>query len=160
METVSLTPDDFSLALHIASQREMDSLRRERTDRLWIKDNWVDELTPHLLGGIGEVAFAKWSDTFVRASVGQFSGMASDCSGNVEIRMRAKSYYDLILRENDPKDRRYVLVRGLPPNEVEIAGWCWGHEGMRDEFIANHGGYGKAWFVPAEKLRSMEEWER
>ena len=152
--SVTLSVDDYALALHIAHQRMMESLWNNRRDALFEKD-WVLAHRVHLLGGIGEGALAKWLDTYPRCSVRQFHGMDSDLSGSIEVRHRANPTHDLIIRSDDPEDRIYVLTRGLPPGEIEMGGWCWGYE-WKGKSLANHGDWGEATFVPSAQLHDME----
>lgn len=156
MPEVTLTPDDYSVVLHLSADRMIESLRAGRRDAVWDKDNWIHEYHIHILGAVGEIAFAKWIGEYPRFGVKQFSGMDSDHAGDIEIRHRSSRDYDLKITDKDDPKRKYVLTRGLPP-KIEIAGWSYGGEVMKDEFRANHGGYGECWFVPVEHLRTMEE---
>lgn len=158
MPEVTLTPDDYSVALHLATDRMVESLRNNRKDTLFEKD-WLHALSIHVLGAVGEIAFAKWMGDYPRFGVKQFSGMDSDHHGDIEIRHRSNRGWDLKIVDKDDPSRKYVLTRGLPP-VVEVAGWAYGHEVMSDEYRANHGGYGECWFVPCNRLRPMEEIKR
>lgn len=154
--TVELNADDFAMILHLAAQRSVESLRSNRTDRLFEK-NWLDAHKVHVLGALGEIAFAKWYGVYPGCRTMQFSGMAADVGEKYEIRHRYSNGHDLILREDTYPDRIYVLTRGVPP-VIEIAGWCHGYEFSGNvEFSANHGGHGDAIFVPAEKLHDPKE---
>ena len=73
-----------------------------------------------------------------------------------EVRTRSKEGYDLILRDDDPKDRIYFLVVGVCPN-YEIKGWIKGGEGMKSSFANNYGDFGKAYFVPEGSLNKIEQ---
>jgi len=152
---VLLSPDDYSIAVHLATERLMESLREGRRDTLFEK-NFLHALSIHVLGACGEIAYAKWAGEYPRFGVKQFSGMDADHGKDIEIRHRSSRSYDLKIVDKDDPARKYVLTRGLPPS-IEIAGWAYGHEVMRPEYRADHGGYGECWFVPVEALRRMEE---
>lgn len=157
MPTICLTADDFGVILHLAQERAIESLRANRKDALFEKD-WIEAHRIHVIGAVGEVAFAKWLGVYPSFSVRQFSGMMADVEAGCkyEIRHRLKTNHDLIIRDNDPADRVYILTRGCPP-EVEISGWCWGDEFVgRAEFTQDWGGHGRASFVPAQELHPME----
>ena len=150
-ETVSLSADDFGLCLHLASDRTVESLRANRKDAIFDKDH-IAAFNVHLLGAIGEVAFAKWLGVYPSWSCRQFKGMAADVGDRYEIRHRASKAHDLILRGGEPVDRVYVLTRGVPPEPIEVSGWTTGTEHRRDEFLMDYGSHGEAWFVPASQL--------
>ena len=156
MPTIRLSPDDFSVCLHLAQERAIESLRNDRKDALFEKD-WVEAHRIHVIGAVGEVAFAKWLGVYPSFGVRQFSGMMADIEAGCkyEVRHRLKTNHDLIIRDNDPADRVYILTRGCPP-EVEVAGWCWGGEFKgREDFTANWGSHGECLFVPAQELHDM-----
>jgi len=137
------------------------SLRANRKDALFEKD-WLDAHAVHVIGAIGEIAFAKWLGVYPSFGVRQFSGMMADIENGCkyEIRHRSDRKHALILRENDPPDRVYVLTRGKPP-KVEVAGWCWGSEfAGRVDLVANWGGHGTALFIESDLLHDMNSLPR
>src|SRR5512147_284763 len=103
MPTVHLSCDDFAVCLHLAQERAIESLRANRKDALFDKD-WIEAHKIHVLGAIGEVAFAKWLGVYPSFSVKQFSGMMADVENGCkyEIRHRKQLHHDLIIRDNDP----------------------------------------------------------
>jgi hypothetical protein len=50
-------------------------------------------------------------------------------------------------------------VTGVAPN-YRIHGWLYGHEGMKDRYLAGHGGREKAYFVPKRDLRPISNGDR
>lgn len=162
MPTITLTPDDLAVAFHLATDRLIESLRNGRRDSVWVKDNVIDEWTPHCLGACGEIAVSKMLWVYPRFGVKQFSGGESDLrmapSGlELEIRARSKPHYELKITKRDRPERAYVLVRGVPP-VLDVAGWCFGYDGMRTEYLRDYGNRGvEAYFVPDNVLRPMEE---
>lgn len=162
MPHIKIEPNDFAMALHVATDRMIESLHRDRKDILFDKP-WDHAFLIHLYGAVGEIAFAKWAWTYPKFSVCQFSGMDSDLSINrrkVEVRHRTKPYYELNIRDKDPKDRIYVLTRGLPP-DIDIVGWIIGEDVLsHPEWRKDHGGYGECWFVPDDCLRLMEDFKK
>ena len=159
MPVVTLTPDDWDIALRLASARAVESLRSDRQDAVWTKATWIDEHSPHLGGAIGEIAFAKWTDTYPTCTVRNFRGDRPDATYKgveVELRWRSKPWYELIVREHDSDDSAFVLMRGGPP-EVEVVGWTFGFDAKRPQFLQQHGSHASAYFVPDSELRQMEE---
>lgn len=151
---VTLNPNDFSVACHVAQQRCVNSLRDRRTDRLF-KKTWDEDLRTHVVGACGELAFSKWLGVYPGYGVEQFAGMEADVKKKYEIRTRTKEHYELIVHTNDPEDRIYVLVRGLPP-KFHVVGWIAGSSARRKDFLQDHGGYRPSYFVPDSFLHPME----
>ena len=111
----------------------------------------MEGLNIHLMGAIGEVACAKALNIFPSLRVNQFSGGAPDLLPDWEVRYRSKEDYDLIVRQRDDDDRRYILVRGQPP-VLDVVGWIRGGDAKRAEWLKNYKGLGSAYFVPADCL--------
>lgn len=157
MPVVTLTPEEFSMAIHVATDRAVESLRSDRQDRLYEK-TWPDAFAVHCTGAVGEIAFAKWAGVYVDFSCRRFSGDEPDIYYNgkpCEIRARTKPYYQLKIQKNDDPQRYYVLVRGAAP-DLDVVGWLKGEDGMREEWLAEHGNWSAAYFVPDESLLPME----
>jgi len=81
-----------------------------------------------------------------------------DIEPDWEVRQTGYENGHLIVRNNDPGDRRYILVTGTPPDLV-IRGWIWGHEAKQKRFSRNPGGYRKSWFVPQAELHPLDAGE-
>jgi hypothetical protein len=101
-------------------------------------------------GALGEIAVAKAIDRYWDMSVNTFK--RADIGEKIQVRTRSKHSYDLIIRDNDNPNHVYVLVTGVGP-EFYIRGWCYGHEGVKEEYASRYGGYDLAYFVPQSALR-------
>lgn len=108
----------------------------------------------HIEGALGEAAVAKALNTYNPLTVNTFKG--ADIGHKIQVRTRSQHGYDLIVRTDDSDDEVYVLVTGSCPSYI-IQGWCYGHEAKQPEHLANHGGRGEAWFVPASKLKPITD---
>jgi hypothetical protein len=102
---------------------------------------------------MGEKAVGKATNRYYLPTVNTFK------SGNDvqtwQVRTRSKSFHELYVRDSDPDDRPYILVKGSCPT-YDVVGWIWGHEARRPEWRKNHGGYGEAYFVPDAALHPMD----
>lgn len=162
MPTVTLSADDIAAALHLATDRLVDSLRNGRRDAVWEKSDTLAELQPHFIGACGELAVAKLLWLYPRFGVRQFSGGQADLKAapdgvDIEVRARTKPSYELKVTKKDVPERAYVLVRGLPPT-LDVVGWAWGCDVMKAEYLRDFGNRGvEAYFVPDKELRPMEE---
>lgn len=151
---VTLTVSEYGRAIFTGYERWSESVRSSRGDL--IRDRgWVVGLHAHVNGAVGELAVAKLLGIYPVLSVCQFSGMAADLGKNIEVRHRTKREYELMVRDKDPGDRKYVLTRGEPP-EIDVVGWMWGDDAKQDKYRANHGGFGEAYFVCDEDLYPVE----
>jgi hypothetical protein len=65
----------------------------------------------------------------------------------------------LVIRDNDPTDRRYILTY-VSRCSVKLLGWLEGYLALERGVRANPGGYKEAWFVSQDKLWDMESFER
>lgn len=152
---VSIDTIDFKAAINVATERTIQSILRNNKDSL-SKKNWIDNLTTHIVGCIGEIAVAKGLNIQWDRSVGTYKNQA-DLSGNIEVRHRSNPEFQLIVRDNDKDDSIYVLSRGMPPGAIEIVGWIYGHMAKKEEYKKDPGGYGRpAYFVPDNILQPME----
>lgn len=105
----------------------------------------------HKLGATGELAFAKLQQIYWPGHIGTFKTERD--VGRYEIRTRAETWQDLIIREDDV-EAPYVLM--IPTGRLSF--WCCG--GMRKREAASHPEWWKspndreeAWFVPQVALR-------
>jgi hypothetical protein len=151
MIAVQLTSSELMLAGVIGSARHTASLQRGREDQHGYagQDPWQI----HIEGAAGEIAFCKAFGIYWPASVNTFK--RADVPPDIQIKTRSKASYDLIVRRNDDPDYRYVLVTGTAP-AYQLRGWIWGREARQDEFLAEHGGREAAWFIPPDRLMTLE----
>lgn len=155
---IVITPDEFSLAIHVASSRQVAALKAQRREKRQggKRDrDWVDGLSGHLKGVIGEMSVAKALGLTFSGSVDTFRE-CPDIPEGLEVKHRAAPGWELILRPSDNVDAVYVLSRGLPPAAVEVAGWVSGKEAMVPSNWAEKHGVRPAWWVPDSSLRPIE----
>lgn len=146
---VSLEWFEVSRAALVGVSRNVEAMRKGCVNRLAINDEW----SAHILGALGEAAFAKATNRYWSGSVNTFK--AADVGDNIQIRTRSKHSYDLIVRDGDRDDDVYVLVTG-GPNDFTLHGWMRCGDAKRPQFKANYGNYGEAYFVPKSALHPMD----
>jgi hypothetical protein len=72
------------------------------------------------------------------------------------VRTRSRTDYDLIVRESDDPDQRYILVVGVAP-QFDVVGWIVASDArLHPEWRQSHGGREEAWFVPQLALNPIE----
>lgn len=155
---VTLRPEEFSLAIEVAKQRQVESLKLGLKDKkLGKPTGWRDGLGLHLYGATSELAVAKLLDRYWQAGVNQFSGMTPDVSSNIEVRFSTLENPKLIVRNGDPEDRIYVLVTGAPP-DMTVHGWIEGKAAKEmKQYYTDYNSVGKpAYFIPRHELKEMD----
>ena len=152
---ISISPDEFSLCVQVANARQTSSLKSKGRDSVFKKNGWLEELTPHIIGCVGEMAVAKALGISWTGSVDTFNTVA-DLGKNLQVRHRSNPNWDLIVRTNDKSDDIFVLSRGMPPGAVEVVGWIRGSEAKDDKWLKDVGGYGRpSYFIPAHALKEI-----
>lgn len=140
---------EVSRAALVGVARNVEAMRKGCVSRMPIGDEW----NAHILGALGEAAFAKATNRYWSGSVNTFK--AADVGDNIQIRTRSKASYDLIVRAGDKDDDVYVLVTGGPA-EFVLHGWIRCADAKRSEFKANYGMHGEAYFVPKSELQPID----
>lgn len=103
-------------------------------------------------GACGELAAARALGLYWSGAAGV--AKLPDVGGSVEVRTAAQGR--LILRPDDPDDRRFVLVIGRVPT-FDVCGWIYAGDGKRPEYAKAPNGRPPAWFVPRSRLRPITE---
>jgi hypothetical protein len=150
-DRVRLTWYEVAVAAHVGVQRQIEALARKLPDRHGrsAQPGWSD----HIEGACGELACAKVLGVYWNPSVNTFKR-----DGDVatyEVRTRLRDDYELLVRDDDPSDRNYVLVRGQAPC-FHVVGWLPGTEAKDPRWRKTHGGREPAFFVPDGDLFSTD----
>lgn len=150
MLEVTLTSYELAMAANAACLRNITANQRYK-QKTKMKGEWQ----AHIEGACGEVAVAKATGKYWGGSVNTFKNGGDIDSTGWEVRTRSEEHYDLIIREDDPDGRKFILVTGTSPT-FRIWGWIESREAKRPEWLKNYGGHGMAYFVPKQHLRGME----
>ena len=152
---VTLDENDIRMASWIAFNRGIDSLLKGMRNVNGGKD---DPFYRHVIGALGECAFAKAMGLYWDGSVGRFAGQGADV-GAFQIRTRSEAL-PLIIRPADADTDVFVLVhRGRDMKEWTLAGWMRGAEAKRCGILTNMQG-GQRYLVDADRLHKMADlWE-
>ena len=156
MIDIELTLPEFGQAVTTAWMRIMASAMQRLNHATTYQRTLVKRLEEEVVGACGEIAVGKYADKWFVPSVNTFHRVP-DCLQDVEV--RATAHFDtgrLIVRDNDSNDRRYVLAL-VEGQKVRLAGWIYGHEAKRSEWVQDPHGQRPAWFVPQGALRAMDE---
>jgi hypothetical protein len=134
------------MAVSIATQLEIGAKSDNRT---WIK--WFYD---EVIGVCGEIAVAKLGKFYFVPGLNEFDSVP-DVFRDVEVRSTDRDDGCLVIRDNDVLERRFILAI-VNDSDVVLAGWIYGTEGAKSEYLGNPNNNTPAWFVPINKLRPME----
>ncbi len=112
MIKVKLEANEVELALNIASKRYIGNLRMGKTFSYGYTKGIKSQLTDGVLGALGEVAYAKATNSFYNGSYSdnnQFY-LDSDFQNNIEIRTQEKKDYNFLLIRPGEKKGKYFLI--------------------------------------------------
>ena len=147
---ITLTGYEMFMAAMVGVRRQIEAMQNGLTSNVGFEGApW--EI--HIQGAAGEMAYAKFQDRYWSGSVNTFK-QGGDV-GDVQIRTRSKSDYDLLIRDGDRDDDYFVLVLGIAP-KFEIVGWIRAGDAKQPEYLKEHGGRPAAYFVPQPALRLFE----
>jgi hypothetical protein len=137
----------------IGVRQNVESVMRNRQQRY--ESGKDDRWRQNVEGLCGEVAVAKALNVYWEPKVNSFK-TRGDLAG-FEVRTRSRHDYELLVRDQDPDDRAYVLVTGVAPNFV-VRGWMLGKDAKQAQWRMDHGNAGQpAYFVPQMALRPIED---
>lgn len=120
--------------------------RRERRPEL------PDRIANDMNAALAELAVARVLGLPVPTSINTFHRLP-DLPPDIEVRSSVRADARLIIRDDDDRARRFVLVTGTAPT-LDIRGWIFGTEVVA-AWRADYGGHGEAWFVPTEALHDL-----
>jgi hypothetical protein len=152
---VHLTWHELTLAAHVGVRRHAEALRQQLPDAHGREghDGWSD----HIEGACGEMAAAKALGVYWTPTVNTFQ-IGGDV-GELQVRTRSKSDYELLVRDADKTGSIFILVRGLAP-VFDVVGWLRGGDAKRPEWRKGHGGRPPAYFVPDAALQPIDSLAR
>lgn len=147
---VSLSWHEVSFAAQVGITRQLHALRDSRPDAFGrgAEEGWSD----HIEGACGELAAAKALAIYWEPTVNTFK--TGGDVGRHQVRTRSRSDYQLLVRQSDPDDALFILVRGRAPS-LTVVGWMRGRDAKRAEWSKTHGGRPAAFFVPDDELQDI-----
>lgn len=156
--TIQLTPAELQVAAQVGIGRQYHSMLRGNRDIVNDK-GYLDAVSIHILGALGEAALAKHLGCWWSFSEGTY-GRQADLVQNIEARTRKDPRHDLIVRPDDRDDALFVLVTGQG-SSFTIVGYLRGSAAKQPQWLRDYGGHGKpAYFVPQAHLRGITTlWE-
>jgi hypothetical protein len=155
MTKISLKFQELDLAINTARLRMAVSIATKL--KFGAKSGnrtWIERFFDEVIGVCGEIAVAKLGKFYFIPGLNEFH-VVPDVFRDVEVRSTDRDDGCLVIRDNDVLGRRFILaiVNG---SDVVLAGWIYGTEGAKSEYLRNPNNHVPAWFIPINKLRPME----
>jgi len=160
MVEVSLDHYELLACSNLGLARAHQSILLRSQERL-AATSWIENLTKHVIGAMGERAVCKYLNLYNAGSINVWKGEpdihipTKFGMRKGEVRTRSVDKWDLILRDDDDPESIYFLCTGKGP-VIKIHGWILGRTGKKDKWVANHGYTKPAYFVPATELNNPE----
>ena len=150
MIEITLNSAELLVAAQVGSMRRVASMKRKLGVYLHSgKDNWAIDID----GAAAEMAVAKHLNVYWVPSVN--TGKSADV-GNFQVRSTEHEHGKLIIRENDAKNEKFILVIYKPPT-FKIVGWIYSDDAKTNKYWKEPDEIGVgAWWVPQSDLRPME----
>jgi hypothetical protein len=150
---VVLSAPEMYVAGLVANLRQIAALTKGSVDRFGAENG--DPWTLHRLGAFGELAVAKHLGIYWPASVNAAKN-EPDLPPDIQVRTRGHLFHDLIVRDDDRDDHRYVLVTGQAPNFM-VHGYIYGYEARVPTWRLDRGGRGApCYWVPQSALHRFD----
>jgi len=119
-----------------------------------------EALRVHTLGAGGEMAVA----SFLGMKDKVFSDVVAkrgscDLPPDIDVKTRAKHYYDLICQLDETPDKTLVLVT-VQNKQVILHGWAKAYEAMQEQWKREYVKGRACYFLPKENLRPIQSLKR
>ena len=149
-----LTDDDISLVAKAVTQRIVISAELGLNHATTYQRDIVTRVREESVGAAAELAWAKINGREWHAPINEFHQIPDD--GINEVRATEHPRGGLIIRDNDPDDRRYIFAT-LNGRSVVFHGWEYGLNVKVDSNLWNPHGRRLAWRLDRLKLRPLHE---
>ena len=122
---VKLTPFEVELAFENSTRRYISNLKQGKGFSYGYTGGFEQTVTDSVLGSLGEIAWAKASNTFFNNSYSDSYARYtdSDFQNNIEIRTQNKKDYNFLLIRPGEKKGKYILVVHDGKFNFSMMGW-------------------------------------
>ena len=166
MIKIKLEPNEVELALNIAAKRYIGNLRMGKSFSYGHSGGFKITINDGILGALGEVAYAKGTNSFYNGSYSDNKQFYSDSDfqNNIEIRSQEKKSYNFLLIRPGEKKGKYIII--IKDNNEDfnfsIMGSFIYNDDLPPEKLSNFGYQDRpaAYKIELKELKSMEEDDR
>ena len=163
MIKVKLAPNEVELALNVAAKRYIGNLRMGKSFSYGHSGGFKRTISDGILGALGEVAYAKATNSFYNGSYSDDNQFYSDSDfqNNIEIRTQEKKSYNFLLIRPGEKKGTYILI--IKENNEDfnfsVMGSFIYNDDLPPEKLSNFGYQDRpaAYKIELKELKPMEE---
>ena len=152
-----LSPSEKSLAIIEGERRQEMNAQQGKIGRDRGPTKGRDALRVHVLGAGGEMAVASYLGLkeFVFKEKEAKRG-SYDLPPDIDVKTRAKHYYDLACFLDESPEKTLVLVT-IEHQEIRLHGWIKAGQAKQPQWRKSYVSGRVSYFVPKEALHPMEE---
>jgi len=159
INTVILDRSEYLYAVATGAKRNWDCWTYQRKPAFPFTRRF-ESMNNHMMGAIGEACVAKFLGIKYDGTVNTFMNSPDiDVGDGIEVRTSRSGKFNKIRRNHKPE--QLVVFAALTMDTdlgVWLKGWVRGHEGMRDEWLADPGNRDcDVYNVPTEQLYTPDE---
>lgn len=152
-----LSPSERALSIAEGERRQNVNVAQGKVGRDRGPTDGHDALRVHILGAGGEMAVASYLGLKQHVFQEKEAVRGSyDLPPNIDVKTRAKHYYDLACFLNESPEKTLVLVT-IESREIRLQGWIKAHDAKQEQWKRSHVPGRISYFVPKEALRPMAE---
>lgn len=159
---IDLNELEARLAISIGTERCLSSLRKNSKDVAGYKPKDIFDTNIKAAGA--EIAVAKMLDVYYEPTVDTYKDQP-DIQPNIEVRMTEMKNPSLIIRPNDVRGRRYILVKNMWQHGIlpkyDVLGWEFFNNGVDKMWTDYWTDFGMnrphCWAIPADKLNNINK---
>lgn len=150
-----LTKEEKKIAAKEGYRRQKVNEEKKLTGRNSGPEEGKEALRVHLIGAAGEMVVASYLGLkkFLYQETDAVRG-SYDLPPDIDVKTRARHYYDLIVQLDDNPTKRYILVT-IENKECLIHGWIHAENAMKKYYIKAYANRGAAYFVPKGVLNPI-----
>ena len=163
MIKVKLEPNEVELALNIAAKRYIGNLRMGKSFSYGHSGGFKRTISDGILGALGEVAYAKATNSFYNGSYSDDNQFYSDSDfqNNIEIRTQEKKSYNfLLIRPGEKKGNYFLIIKDNDKDfNFSVMGSFIYNDDLPPEKLSNFGYQDRpaAYKIEIKELKTMEE---
>ena len=147
-----LSDDDVAIVAKAVVERIFESAEQGLNHATTYERDIVTRIREESVGASAELAWAHLNGRQWHSPINEFHVIPDD--GVNEVRATDHPRGGLIIRDNDPDDRRYIFAT-LSGRTITFHGWEYGGVAKTDANLWNPHGRRQAWRLGRDKLRPM-----
>jgi hypothetical protein len=154
----TLSKEELEEAIKGAKFRISESAKLGLNHSTTYKRNMEKRIEEETVGIGAEIAWARVKGVEWHNPINEFHSVPDD--GVLEIRATSHPRGGLIVRDNDPLDRKYVFASCDKPGGTYVFhGWAYGRDVVQDRNYWNPNGWRPAWRVGRDALTAITNLE-